>query len=278
MPLVKISEPELGMLDLSDWGDGYVTLGVEVALPTAREVVEDLPGRDGTDDRTRYTGARALTLALDLCERPHLRQALVDRMAPFMEVWRRPALHVATELGAPFRRLNVRPGDASLNWAQRAHLPLSWGFRTVGDPWWYGEDRILDLAARPPAPGRLSPLVTPRTYPDAPEGLVASAFNAGNRMAAWVWSIDGPVTNPSLRNETTGQAVVLALRLQPGQTAVVHGADHKVFVDGQRRHSAIRRGTTWWHLSPGETPVTMPVESASGDVAARLAWSDTYIA
>lgn len=277
---IRLTADGLTPVDLDDDTLGYVFVALEVGSPAPRDVVEELAGRDGTDDRTTYVGSRAVTLVIELVERPHTRQALIDRLAPFMHPRRRITIEVATEPGTPPRRLTVRPDDSPLSWRQVAHLPLSWGFRTVGPPWWLGEQRTLDLSPATPPPGRSYDLTYPITFPAAPATGPAVAVNAGSHDADWSWQVTGPCRNPSLRNETTSATVTLHLTLLAGQTATIDGASRTVAIDGTRRWSAVNRTvTTWWpSLTPGTTAVSMPVESASGDAAGVLTWSDTYTA
>jgi hypothetical protein len=269
----------LDPVDIEDWARGYVLVSVDVGSPAPRDLVADRPRADGTDDRTVHVGARAVTLSIELVESPHTRQALVDLIAPFMHPSRRVTIETATEPGAAPRRLLVRPEEASLTWERPGHLPIDWSFRTVGAPWWLGEERTLDLAPAPPPPGRTYDLSPPRSYPDAAP-VIATAVNAGSWDASWVWTIAGPVSRPRLRNEVTGDEVVLrGLELLDGQVAVVDGGARSVHVDGQRRYAAIDQArTTWWSLPPGSTPVSMPVAAATAAPDAALVWSDTYLA
>lgn len=271
MRRVRLSAEGLDTVDLNDPSDGLVNTSIEVSSPAARDVAYDRAADDGNVDHTSYVGARAITVAVDLRTRPHTRQDLVDRLAPFMHPARRLWIHYGS------RRIWVRPVDSPLAWQNPASVPLAWQFRTVGAPWWLGEDRTIDLAPLPPPPGRTYPLTFDRTYP-ATTSTTADLFNAGSHEADWTWTIEGPARRPMLRNETTGEVVSLkGLDLLEGQTAVVTRATRTVLVDGARRFGAVdQAATTWWPIPRGQSSVTMPVAAGSG--TGTLAYSDTYIA
>lgn len=276
--MLRLTADGLEPVDLDAWDDGMADTGVEVGAPSARDVVNDRPGAHGSSDRTTLVGARVITVSVSLAEGTHSRQALLDRMGPYMLPGRRITLH-HRPAGGRVRRFTVRPDPADVPWVGATLSDLVWTFRTVGAPWALGEQRTVDLVPAPPPPGRSYDLVRPRAYPDAPV-MFADAVNAGGLPADWTWTIEGPVRRPRLRNETTGDEVVLrGLELLAGQTAVVTSADHAVLVDGQARYSAIDHATTtWWQVPPGTSVVSMPVTSAAGDAAGTLTYADTFYA
>lgn len=268
----------LDPLDLDDWADGIVNTSVEVGGPTDRAVTFDRPDRDGDDDYTRYEGARAVTVGLAIVENPHTRRALVDRFAPFMHASKRITLELGTKGDAP-RTLSVRPMPVPVQWNNPTGMELVWSFKTVGSPYWRGEDRTVDLTPKPPPPGFTFPLEFDLTFPAPPAGQTIDAFNGGSVDADWVWTITGPVEGPALRNEDTGDEVALpGLTLTEGQTAVVDSATRRVTVDGQARFSTVdHASSTWWRIPARQTvTVSMPVASYSDPAVGVLAYADTH--
>lgn len=264
---------------LNDPTEGIVNVSVEVGAPSPRDVSFDTAGADGNEDHTTYVGARAVTVAVTLSERPHTRQALIDRLSPHMHPRNRMWLEHTPAPGRAPRRLRVRPDDAPIQWANPATMDLVWTFRTVGRPWWLGESRELDLDPVGPAEGFGFDLEFDLEFPEAVTG-VNVATNSGSLDADWVWTVRGPARQPALRNEDTGEKVWLrGLTLLEGQTAVVDSATQTVTVDGAVSYGVLDQATvTWWAIPRGSTPVRMTVAAATGTPDGTLAWSDTYFA
>lgn len=272
--------PDAGdAVELNDAAGGIVNVSIEVGAPTAREVAYDRAGQDGNDDHTHYVGARAVTVTVDLRERPHTRQALLDRLAIVMHPRNRLWLEHATVPGQPARRLRVRPADLPVAWDNPASLVIPLAFKTVGRPFWLGEQRLVDLTPDGPGPGLAIPAVMPLTFPAAPS-RVAHAYNAGTEDAVWQLTLTGPVRNPSLRREDTGEVVALRLTLLDGQAAVVDSDTRTVTVDGQPRYAAVDQdATSWWQIPPRTSvPVSLPVAAATAPGVGVLAFADTFYA
>lgn len=274
--LLSADDVEHDPVELDDPTEGLTVPTIEVGSPSVRAVAFDRAGMDGSDDWTRHVGARAVTVTVDLRTRPHTRQALLDRVAPLMHPRRRLWLEHSSSPGQAPRRLLVRPDDAPVEWGNPAMLVVPWEFRTVGAPFWLGEDRSVDLLAAIDAPGFTFPLTFDLTFPEAPT-TVAQALNAGTTDAEWVWTVTGPSVGPSLRREDTGEVVSLrGLTLLSGQTAVVDSYARSVTVDGAPHYSAVdQTATDWWRLPAGrQVSVTMRSRAGSG----TLAFSDTFYA
>lgn len=277
--MLRLTCDGLDPLDLDAWDDGIIDTEVQVGEPTVRDVAFDRPGSDGNVDLTQHVSSRAVTVSLTLGESPHSRRALLDRMSPFMVPSRRVTLHMAPG-SDPARRLLCRPDPTSVSWQNPAVVELAWSFRSVGSPWWLGEARTVDLSPMPPPPGFTFPLSFPLSFPPLPPGYLIEAFHAGTIDADWTWTVDGPVTSPSLRNEATGEAVQLTgLTLLAGQQAVVDSASRRVTVDGQSRFAAVDfDSTVWWKVPAGRTVVvSMPVAAFSNPAAGVLSFSDSYL-
>lgn len=264
-------------ITLNDPTEGLVNTSIEVGTPAIRGVATDRFGQDGSDDHTRHVGARAITVTIDLRERPHTRQALIDGLAPLMHPRNRLWLEHAAVPGQAPRRIRVRPDDAPLAWDNPRSLVIPWAFRTVGLPYWLGEERTVDLAPDGPGPGFTFPLTFDLTFPDAPSSI-AHAYNAGSEDAEWVATIVGPARRPVLRRIDSGQAVALRLELLDGQVAVVDSYARTVTVDGQTHYGAVDQAATSWWRVPARTsvPVSMAVAGAAG--VGSLTYADTYFA
>lgn len=274
--MIRLHADGIDSLDLEDWGLGYVTTSIDIGMPTIREVTQNLTDADGTLDLTSLVGARAITMSVALLDGPQSAQDLFDMLAPFLGAGRRVTLEVGTTPDRPGRRIVARVGgDVNQPWRRPGQVVLALPWRSVGYPFWLGEEHTLDVVARPPAPGLIPPLTPPVTVPLNPDDS-RIATNLGNQPAHWVARISGPCRVPRLRNESTGREVVLAgMNLLAGQVAVVDSLTKSVKVDGQNR--AVSTGSRWWQLAPGESRLSVPATSSSLPSMASFAWADTYL-
>jgi len=134
---VELSAPGIGTLELDDCDAGYLVQSLDIGSPDVRDVVSSRPLSDGTIDRTRFAGSRAVTLDLAIVERPPLytparyepRESLrldghgfANSVAPF--TFYSPTIDLRYELalddytnGLQVLSAQYAPGEASWIWA-----------------------------------------------------------------------------------------------------------------------------------------------------------------
>lgn len=122
-----------------------------------------------------------------------------------------------------------------------------------------------------------SSLTFPITFPILTFGATSAStgvlVNTGNTGAYPVFQVSGPVSNPQLRNATTGEQMGVRTDLADGDVLTV---------DHQARHttgaplSALLPGSSWWALVPGANSITFAASSygpgAQVTVTFRPAW------
>lgn len=99
--------------------------------------------------------------------------------------------------------------------------------------------------------------------------------NNGNRSTPAVIEIQGPVTNPSIINETEGLTLAFDIILAADETLVVDLAHHTVKLDGYINRRGTLRSPDWFLLQPGDTFIRYRAESAppsSMTLTFRSAW------
>lgn len=147
-----------------------------------------------------------------------------------------------------------------------------------GDPRIYSDTvNASSLTVNPPAPGLvfgLGGLAFPWLFGGTPT-LGASLVNAGNTAAPVIVRVDGPTTNPLVKNLTTGDYLSLNLTLTTSESLVVSTSDLTVLVNGQSRYSTLVPGSEFLSAAPGSNdfyayssstsngPVTVYFRSAS---------------
>lgn len=96
----------------------------------------------------------------------------------------------------------------------------------------------------------------------------------GNRPTPPLLTITGPVTNPIIMNDTTGDVMTFSIVLTGGQTLVIDPQYKTVRLNGttNRRSSLIVPG--WFYMQPGNNFIRFRASAGSGslNVAFQNAW------
>lgn len=104
--------------------------------------------------------------------------------------------------------------------------------------------------------------------------------NAGTADAWPRFRIDGPITNPTVRNGTTGKQWTLTYNLAAGDFLIVDAKARTVLLSGTgNRYSAYAAnfaGNVWWPLVPGANDVRLLAAAYSAGAQLTTYWRDTY--
>lgn len=170
------------------------------------------------------------------------------------------------------RKLDVARNDDYFSWASDVAVEL---FAT--DPNIYSD--ILTTASTGmtvPSGGMTFPLVFPLVFGSTGSGGALTVTNAGTAYTAPRFHITGPVTNPTILNETTGQSISVAIVLASGDYLDIDTADRSVVLNGTASRYSSLTATQWFSLGPGATNIKYlaSISSASTlDVIYRSAWA-----
>jgi hypothetical protein len=106
-----------------------------------------------------------------------------------------------------------------------------------------------------------------------PRGAVP-ANNDGNFPAPWSVTFDGPVTNPRIENQQTGQRLEFIGTVPGGSRLVVGSMNRTVQLDGASRYQWLKTRSQWFDLEPGVTTLRLAAESGTGSATLtyRSAW------
>lgn len=283
--MIVLDEDTLGELELL--ADPFVLVGFQIGSPARRTVMRSRALANGAFDDTRFTGPRAVTVALRLnearCGGADM-QTLFDRILPYTEPWRRPRLRWTLPHSAAERELVVRGEDAPTVIDGPRHPVLAVSFVASGAVTSPDEVCMLINPGTDTEQGRTYNLTFNRTYP-ASQAIGNRLVNqAGNTDAHWTASIFGAVTNPYLRingvevnfNQNGG------LDLAAGSSVVIDTLARTIYLDGDPASSRYSRTnfTAWsWAdllLKPGDNLVRFggSVVGAGGSV--NLCWRPTW--
>lgn len=104
---------------------------------------------------------------------------------------------------------------------------------------------------------------------------VATATNLGSALAPVVVTINGPVTNPVVRNVTTGQSLGLTVTLAAGELIELDSAARTVMLGGTADRYSFLTLPQWWGLVPGPNEIRYFADAAVSSTATvryRSAW------
>lgn len=243
----------------------------------------DVSGENATDhgswDATQFYGPR--TIALE--GHAHGTHEALHRA--------KHRLFAACGLGFTFRV--VEPGFDRQAWVRRSGEIL-WSELSAHEggavarfsvPLWAGDPRVYSTTIRSASAGfptSSGGLTWPATWPATWSAVIVSgelrARNDGDQVAWPVFRIDGPVTNPSIVNVSTGQVMHVDVVLEAGQWLTVDTGSHQVLADGDE--NASRRNLfwgDWFGLVPGASTIRFGGDSAGSGAQLSASWRDTYI-
>jgi hypothetical protein len=200
------------------------------------------------------------------------------------------------------RAVNAMRADGTLVW-QESHRPQTgvWfraaagGVRIAGRipkrfvlPLVSADDRIVGTTVNTATivPGAASGIVgytDPYSDPYGEDLDVSGqviVVNSGTTGARPWFVIEGPIANPRLLNNTTGEEIRITYTLAAGQflTVETHPARRSVLLGGtSSRWGAVdNANTAWWELAPGANDIRLLSLSFSSGAELTVNWRDTW--
>lgn len=253
---------------------GLAITDMSLGSPAPRAVVENRPGDHGAVDSTRFYGPRTIELTGYVGASTH--PEFIGRVDNLLGRLALGSVHVLR-----FRRLGdtndlrcmVRV-DSGVDMSAGEHpSPFArWGVSLFcADPRLYSD--TLTVASYDPTDAGSDGLVFPLGFPlvfGAEDGVgVLTVENAGTVSTPPVLTVTGPVTNPTIDNETLGLSIrTQNCGLASGDTLVVDVAERVVRLNGttSRPDLVDTARTHWWELAPGPNRLRM---RGSGMVSAE---------
>ncbi|TDV47851.1 phage distal tail protein [Actinophytocola oryzae] len=245
--------------------------------PDVRLSLASRPQRDGGFDAESFRSVRVITLeGLAIAPDRDAKERAKNRMGAVLAD------------GSTLSELTVRERTV----VRRAMVRLSAGTKivdrgphgfefslqvTAPDPLRQAvEPRTARCGLPRPGPGVTFPLGFPLAFGEPVDGSL-SMTNAGTAVAWPVWTITGPVNQPVIRNDSTGQRLAFSLRLAEGDTLTVDVAARTVTLGGASRRSMLLPGSTWFGLPPGTTAVGFDATDTTAAGTLAVSWRDSWI-
>jgi hypothetical protein len=125
--------------------------------------------------------------------------------------------------------------------------------------------------------GIADPITDPITSPSNPTGQQL-VVNVGDAPTWPRLRVTGPIVNPTLINNTTGQSIVLDYTLAAGEWLDVYPERGAILAQGTAdRYSALDFALSeWWQLQPGANDVRLLASSFSAPAALGVLWRHAY--
>jgi hypothetical protein len=108
-------------------------------------------------------------------------------------------------------------------------------------------------------------------------GSSVATFNPGTSPSYPTIRIAGPVTNPAIRNITTGKELRLALTMVAGEYLDIDARGKTITDQGGTNRYAIRSGD-WLTIQPGSNTLAFVADSSDPAALATVAYAATYLA
>lgn len=120
---------------------------------------------------------------------------------------------------------------------------------------------------------------TPVNWPVnwAPGTVATTITNSGATTVYPTITLTGVMTNPIIKNETTGQFFKLTgFTSAPGDVVVINMKDRTVILNGGNIQPFVSSDTTWWTLAVGATSVTLKTSNSADTVTGVISWRNGY--
>lgn len=261
---------------------GLIVTELDLGWPETRAVSSPIPGQDGTDDSTRWHGARAVTLkAALLPDDEDSRLDVVRRVARYCHPRRRPKL-IIDEDGHELRELVLRPDQlgvpltsASVTEALFSWVAPSGVIRSCAE-----RSLTVQILTSSDVPGIDFPVSFPFGFGHSPPPAPLVADRGDSEPAGWRALIYGPITDPVL--SFGGVPVVeFAMTVPDGSWLDIDQAARTVLLDSEpsasRRSDMVFSGSSWGLLPEGHPTVTLTGSSTSARTRAVVTWRDQWL-
>jgi Phage tail protein len=122
------------------------------------------------------------------------------------------------------------------------------------------------------------PLTFPLDFGSGFGGGVLTALSAGLQKASPVWTITGPVTNPSILATNTGEYLTFSgLFVASGQTLTVDADARTVLLQGTAsRRGSLVTGSTFFSIRPGANRIAFQASDYDPTVTLTASWRDAF--
>lgn len=290
-PTIRLEAPGLTTLTL-DPESGRFGQKLDLGDAVTREVADDAPDADGTDDLTEFFGARNVTLSIILYPETGGLWALKQQLRAFTHPKLRPTMFVQQAADAPVQQVTLRrsqytdvigdgPRAATQADQEAAAITVQWVA-----PLGILESEELHQAVANAAGEGESGFAFDVTFDldfgvSEPLGAV-TATNAGTADVYPLIRIYGPCTDPTIENVTQDKALAFTgLTIGAGEFLEVDTRNMTVFYQGDpsdpRYDTFDWPAASWWTLSPGDNQLRLAPDTFDPPSNAVVEYRDAWL-
>jgi hypothetical protein len=262
---------------------GYVSEVGGLDGPETRESAELRADGDGGVHGDFFHGRRPVTLEGIIWPDPFdTRQEREERIARATNAMRADALLTWTPAGKSQREISLRRAQPPRIAGRR---PKSFLIAMVSASAYMSSSapQQIEIATGGTVTTNLAfPWVFPLDFvPGGGGSGGGSTFitNGGNAPASPTFRVNGPITNPVIRNETTGQEIRLIYDIASGDYIDIDVIERTiVFNSNTNRYSALDfANSEWWELVPGSNDVRITGSAFGSPASLVVNWRDAWI-
>lgn len=122
--------------------------------------------------------------------------------------------------------------------------------------------------------------VATHTKEFAENKVAFSVENAGDAEAAPTVVLDGPMTNPSIINKTTGKTLKISESWLKEETVTIDFKNHSISFNGEEDYNLLNFSeSTWWKLAPGSNSIEVSASVFLPGEGAKITveWKDAWV-
>lgn len=173
--------------------------------------------------------------------------------------------------------INAVPEPPQIGWPNYPYFTVQAQF-TAYDPIIYAGTAQSQTGIAVPAGGGLTfPLVFPLTFESSGSTGQVTIYNNGNIETYPTLTITGLMTNPLIRNTTTGETFQLTYTSLVSDTIVIDMKARTVTLNGTTNLLGdVVAGSDWWTLTPGANTVAVSTGSTSDTGTLGISWRSAF--
>lgn len=244
-------------------------------------ITQTVPERDGTTFRSVQLQTRALTIPITImgAARAEVRTRLVALMQALNPKLGLGTFRLTTEAGTQRDLYCIY--ESGLENADNDLSDRTQGFvlsLRAFDPYWYDTTPSAQSWTTGQEPGTLFPIF-PIVLASSTVFSQPTIDNAGDAEAWPVWTITGPGSAITLRNNTTGEFITLSTVVGAGQTLEIDTRPgyKTITLDGVNVFDDMSATSSLWALAVGSNSISLEINGATGATIVNLSYQRRWL-
>ena len=253
-------------------------------MPLTRSSQYNKSGQDGVTVAQQFLGERRITIqgylvVSNLADYESNRKTFLALNQPIKDIYGNLVPHLMRfqTMDGTYYILNVQvmsPPKMDRNLINSA----TWTLDLLATDPAIQSDNLNSKIINPSASGGFSvPATIPVSF-DSSSGGLYNLANAGNYPAWPIIVLNGPLTNPNIINETTGEFMNLALDLNSGDQIIIDCLNKTIVQGGVTNQISTKTyESTFWTLQPGNNVINLPSGVPDQTGSAIISWRDQWV-